>query len=234
MRHVGRAIAAYFSDLLLWLSVAGVLEVVGVLAMAALCILSAGYFFDSMKKNPVVLVLGGVVALTGTFLMFREVRALVLPAPPVEAPSKAAADGKAPGAGPAPAGTDCSGLSQLSCMGNPGCQWLPLGRICIKQSAAEPSARSPTWRLPPVSELSACTRLSEATCSAAPGCYWSKLFKRCENLIVGPGFLPIDPTPPQPGCSTLSGPQCVSRPDCVWFISRCTTDLLGRGRSGAQ
>ena len=78
----GRFVAIYFSDVLLWLTVAGIFEVLFFVVAGALCILTAGFVFDSMKKNPIVLVLGSIVALTGTFLVFREVRGLVWPVGP--------------------------------------------------------------------------------------------------------------------------------------------------------
>ena len=58
VRQGGRFLAIYFSDLLLWLSLAGIFEVLFVLVAGVLCILTAGFIFESMKKHPVVMVLG--------------------------------------------------------------------------------------------------------------------------------------------------------------------------------
>ena len=87
VRQGGRFLAIYLSDLLLWLSLAGFFEILFVIVAGALCILTAGFIFEGMKKHPVVLVLGTAVALTGTFLVFREVRGFLWPAPTIAAPA---------------------------------------------------------------------------------------------------------------------------------------------------
>lgn len=237
LRQFGRAIAAYFSDVLLWLSVAGALEVVAVFGMAALCILSAGYFFENMKKNPLVLVLGGVVALTGTFLMFREVRGFIWPPPPaaVAAPIPAPPSEPAPEAtlpspsvAPKPAlqldNTGCSGKTGFACTFNPKCQWLETVFLCVSRPTTDPASPSPTWLFPRSYEGSACTALPLTTCMTTGSCYWSSLFNRCEKLIVGTGL--TSPTQPatQASCWGMSEMQCRASSDCLWRLGICMTD----------
>jgi hypothetical protein len=235
-RVIARAVAAYFSDVLLWLSVAGALEVVAVVGMALLCILSAGYFFDHMKKNPVVLVLGGVVALAGTFLMFREVRSMIFPPPAVAVPQTQAPpstpppDRGAPPPQPSPSkeagrplDLTCIGLSQLACQTNLKCIWSPSIKMCMTRPLAQPP---PGWNFPSSSsyQFSTCTLLPASACKETKTCYWSSLFNRCERLLVGTGLGAAKP--PAPICSGLSEPRCKSQPGCVWLVSACATDLL--------
>lgn len=233
-RGLARAFAAYFSDLLLWISIAGVLEVAAVVGMALLCILSAGYFFEGMKKNPVVLVLGGIVALAGTFLMFREVRAMIFPPPPAitapaqdAPPSTPARDADTPPPQPSaeaskPLNLSCSGLTQLSCTSNPKCFWWDTIKICMTL----PTGTSPPgWSLPsPSYQLTTCALLPEPACKETKTCYWSPLINRCERLIVGTRLGGAQPI--QLSCNGLAESVCMARSDCLWILNVCMKDLL--------
>lgn len=238
LRQFGRVVAAYFSDVLLWISVAGALEVVAVVGMAALCILSAGYFFDTMKKNPVVLVLGGVVALTGTFLMFREVRGFIWEAPPVAIAAPAPGPSfeplpTSPSPEPAPQAqsNNCIGATQLSCILSLSlnCQWVDALNACVARPTIQPSLPPATWLFPRTYQGSSCTQLSATGCMAANGCYWSSLFNRCEKLIVGSGLAAPTPQPALPNCYGVSQWQCAATPGCTWSSDMCLIDFLGGG-----
>jgi hypothetical protein len=227
-----RAFAAYFSDLLLWISIAGALEMIAVMGMALLCILSAGYFFDHMKKNPVVLVLGGIVALAGTFLMFREVRAMIFSPPAVVAPQTQAPPSTPPDAGPPPADLSkeigkpfdltCTGLPQFACQINLKCTWSAGTKMCLARPPAEPT---PGWNFPSSSyELTTCVLLPESTCKETSKCYWSPLFNRCERLLVGTGLGRANTN--LLGCNGLEESACKAQSDCLWILNGCMKDLL--------
>ena len=52
LRQGGRALAIYFSDVVLWLSLAGLLEVAFFIFAGLLCIFTAGFIFEGMKRSP--------------------------------------------------------------------------------------------------------------------------------------------------------------------------------------
>jgi hypothetical protein len=230
-----RAVAAYFSDVLLWISIASAFEVFLVVGMGLLCILSAGYFFEGMKKNPFVLVLGGIVALAGTFLMFREVRGMIFPPPAViAAPAQEQpdttpqSDAIVPPSAPAddafkPFTLTCAGLPQSMCSINPKCTWSMSINACL---TSVPAAPAPGWSFPSSSyDFTTCMLLpSEAACKEIRACYWSPLFKRCEKLLFGTGLGAAKPA--EPNCNSLSEPVCKLRAGCVWILNGCMTDLL--------
>lgn len=230
-RGLVRAFAAYFSDLLLWISIAGALEVAAVVGIGLLCILSAGYFFESMKKNPVVLVLGGIVALAGTFLMFREVRGMIFAPPAVIA----APVPEAPSRTPQPKNTlprpstetakpfdlTCTGLPQFSCQINLTCAWSASTKTCNARPPVDPT---PGWNFPSSYELTTCVFLPEADCRRTNACYWSPLLNRCERLIVGTGLGRASSKPL--GCKGLAESACKAQPDCLWILNGCMKDLL--------
>jgi len=232
-RGLARAFAAYFSDLLLWISIAGAFEIAAVVGMGVLCILSAGYFFEGMKKNPVVLVLGGMVALAGTFLMFREVRGMIFPPPAViaapaeEPPATPAPDPLPPSTAPAeeaakPFDLTCTGLPQFACQINLKCTWSASAEAC---TGRPPVAPPPGWTFPTSSyELTTCVLLPEPDCRQTSACYWSPLFNRCERLIVGTrlGRANLNPL----GCNGLAESACKARSDCLWILNGCMKDLL--------
>lgn len=232
-RGLVRAFAAYFSDLLLWISIAGALEVAAVVGMGLLCILSAGYFFESMKKNPVVLVLGGIVALAGTFLMFREVRGMIFPPPAViaapaqEAPPSTPAPNTDPLPQPSketakPFDLTCTGLPQFACQINLKCSWSASTKTCNARPPVDPT---PGWNFPASSyELTTCVLLPESDCRKTNACYWSPLFNRCERLIVGTGLGRANTNPL--GCNGLAESACKAQPDCLWILNGCMKDLL--------
>ncbi len=227
-RGLAGALAAYFSDLLLWISIASTLEIFAVVGMGLLCILSAGYFFEGMKKNPVVLVLGGLVALAGTFLMFREVRAMIF-APPaivVPAPSPAPNETDPPSPQPAPAPPvtpstiACFGLTHSSCSAESKCIWMPAADMCLDRPSG---GFRPTWNSPKSYELTTCAFLPASACKEVKACYWSPLFDRCERSIIGTG---LGSVPAQPSCNGLDEPSCKARSECLWILNGCIKDLL--------
>lgn len=234
LRQVGRAAAIYFSDVLLWLSVAGAIEVIAVVGAAALCILTAGYFFESMKKNPLVLVLGGIVALTGTFLMFREVRGLIWTPPQVVAAPVPAPAPAPPVNPPAPYPSFeivCSSVYlKASCEAVSTCFWF--SNKCQKKLVNLPSPPPtvpPASVQPPIS-LGGCSGLPPATCSAMPGCYWGLITNKCEKKIAL-----IPPSPPVilpvTSCSFLSKSECAVNFLCYWssLFNRCEKLQFGAG-----
>ncbi len=234
-RGLARAFAAYFSDLLLWISIAGALEVAAVVGMGLLCILSAGYFFESMKKNPVVLVLGGIVALAGTFLMFREVRAMIFPPPALVAPAPNSENPPSPQPAPdttpapvtssrepsEPSAIVCLGLSRPSCSAQSKCIWLPSIDMCLDRPSKD---LTPTWNIPNTYELTTCAFLPASACKEVKACYWSPLFNRCERLIVGTRLGGAQPI--QLSCNSLAESACKARSDCLWILNGCMKDLL--------
>lgn len=255
-RQAGRAVAIYFSDILLWMSLAGVAEILAVIAAGLLCILTAGFFFEGMKKHPVVLLLGGLVALTGTFLMFRELRgmfwpeaaAIVVPAPapaPQPGPEPKKSDppsttSELPKWSQMPGGFLCSGLSQATCKELPAaCTWLVISNKCVAKIVLPmpplPSQGGLTKPAPATvpPSFSLCVAYSKDLCSADSSCYWSALTNRCEKLRVGGGLLseskPVEVPPAFTSCwSKLSESTCRSMVGCTWSSGVCLYAVTGQ------
>jgi hypothetical protein len=253
LRQGLRAVAIYFSDVLLWLSVAGIFEVLFFVVAGALCILTAGFVFDSMKRSPVVLVLGSIVALTGTFLVFREVRGLVWPIgpdaaiatpSPIQRPPETGSTpspspdvpraGAPPGLGASRLGS-CSGWTREMCSARSACFWSFISSACMDK-ASPPAGGS--FQLPTATPegLSLCAaRSTRLMCSVQPACYWSPLTQRCEKLIFG-GRLGLGPTPAAPAPAKASCPEvtrasiCLTTAGCSWALGRCYYSTLPGGR----
>jgi len=212
VRQISRAIGAYFSDLLLWLSLASLVEIAAVAGAGLLCILTAGFFFEGMKKSPVIMTLGGLVALTGTFLMFREVGGL-LPWP-ARAPVVAPVVRPIPGP-PAPSPPSKS---------RPSTPPSALPKFGFPPSTVQPGsvAGMPTH----------CALASRQLCEASLVCYWSKIIDRCQPLLfgTGPSLLGAGSsgspglTKSAASCFLLTEEQCRSKPGCRLSGSICMPD----------
>ncbi len=238
VRQGGRFLAIYLSDVLLWLSLAGFFEILFVIVAGALCILTAGFIFEGMKKSPVVMVLGTAVALTGTFLVFREVRGFLWPAPTVAAPAPAPSSITPPPTTavipspfdrpkttlkPAkPQGSDCAsrGPAHVQCRVN-GCIWSLIFNRCDPLSGAahgdKPAAPAT------VDKGSFCAlSFTKITCSAISQCYWSPLTNRCEKLRFGRGLF-LGTSSDAGSCAGDTLLVCLSLPNCTWSskLKRC-------------
>lgn len=229
LRQGTRSVAIYFSDLLLWLSVASFLEVAFVLVAGVLCIMTAGFLFEGMKKNPVVLVLGAAVALGGTFLMFREVRGLIWP------PDRGYAAGEPQGStGALPTGTwPCSQLSKLMCEIASSCSWSSALSKCADKPPTFPLGDAPTQASSPAFSL--CGSYARPTCEQHFACYWSVVTNGCEELRFGKGLLsrtdgpyftsPFG-SPVGPNCrGRLSQAMCLATAGCRWSFGICLPAL---------
>jgi hypothetical protein len=241
-----RAVAIYFSDVLLWLSVAGILEVLFFLVAGALCILTAGFVFDSMKRSPIVLVLGSIVALTGTFLVFREVRGMIWPEAPAQqelvpqpAPPepRPAPSGEAqPVPSPKPGriiGSPCSGRPKILCKTQTGCLWSYTFDKCI-DGLSPPSASKSILPSEPVAP-SLCNAYTKLVCLGQSACYWSPLTDRCEKLLFGTrlglGSKPHGAAPAKPSCPEISRQSvCLTTAGCMWMFDRCYPSSLPGSR----
>jgi hypothetical protein len=215
LRQGLRALAIYFSDVVLWLSVAGLLEVAFVIFAGLLCIFTAGFIFEGMKRSPVVLVLGSIVALGGTFLMFREVRGLIWPADDVvaEQPGNAETPPAAPPTGSvAPATPPDSGMPKIG------------------QRIARPPDGTGLWGASSrFGTSSGCGTHSKLLCIAQSSCYWSPLTERCETLRFR-GLLGLDAAQPQPSlvnnCWEIrSAAVCMTTSGCNWSSGRCLFEI---------
>jgi hypothetical protein len=244
LRQGLRALAIYFTDVVLWLSVAGLVEVLLVIGAGVLCILTAGFIFEGMKRSPVVLVLGSIVALGGTFLMFREVRGLIWPTddtvaeqhesgetPPAAPPTASLPPATPPAFGTPkigqpilrpPAGTSLSGMA---------------GSYCDRITSGEPckAMAGCVW-----SEIfdrctsrfgtsSACGSHSKLVCSAMSSCYWSPISERCETLRFR-GLLGLDAVQPKPSpvrsCLEIrSAAVCTTTNGCTWSSGSCLFEV---------
>jgi hypothetical protein len=228
MRQGTRAVAIYLSDVLLWLSVASLLEFALVFVAGALCIMTAGFLFEGMKKNPVVLVLGAAVALGGTFLMFREVRALIWP--PV-LHDRSAGEGASTNGAPF-ATFRCVQLAESMCRLKTNCQWNVLVSRCTDRIESAPF--SATVRPSPVVPL-ACAVATKQDCDGRPKCYWSVLTDSCQKLRVGSSLLSetkstfsldtLMKNRARPSCEgRLSQTGCLATGGCRWVAGTCFPD----------
>lgn len=240
LRHGGRYGAMYCSELLIWIAGAGFFEILSVLFAGTICVLTLGFIFEGMKKNPVVLVLGTVLALTGTFLVFREVRGLIWspetlivekPLKTVDPPQpfdfKPSAPATLPKVVP-PAKSllpsdlseraSCTGLTQAACATKVSCRWSALSQSCGPQSALPTDlgvgAAGTTLN---------CNLFSKLTCHMQSVCYWSALTDRCEKLRFGASLFAKTP-PAQPGaaskpCINRQKDDCLASPGCKWVAS---------------
>ena len=171
-QQVLRVVGIFFSELLLWLAAASAIEILAVFGAGALCVLTAGFFFEGMKKHPIVMVLGGAVALTGTFLMFREVRGMFWPAdlPPPTAGSPTTSS--SPPASTGGLGSLCSGWDRDACRQLSGCYWSVFTNDCevLLFGAGLVGTAPPA----PGNATSNCWEIkSEFICRASAGCTWS-------------------------------------------------------------
>jgi len=221
VRQGGRYFAIYISDLLLWLSLAGIFEILLVIVAGALCVLTAGFIFEGMKKHPVVLVLGTAVALTGSFLVFREVRGFMWPAP-----IAAEVDGT-------PART-----FPPTTTGTPGRTWPPTTSVTpspFDLPKTSPFDLPKTALKPAKPRGSDCASRMPGTCDASHGCYWSLISSRCKALsgASAPDKRP-KPTPlGSVSFCALSTKRitCSALEQCYWssLTDRCETLKVGRG-----
>ena len=247
LRQGGRAVAIYFSDVLLWLSVAGIFEVLFFVVAGALCILTAGFVFDSMKRSPIVLVLGSIVALTGTFLVFREVRGLMWPVgpdaaiatpSPIQRPPAAGSTqppsvnlpraGSSPGLGASRLGS-CSGWTREMCSARSACFWSFISSACMDK-LSPPAGGS--FKLPPATPdgLSLCAaRTTRLLCSIQSACYWSSLTDRCEKLRFGGGLglgtTLTAPTAPKPSCPEITRESICLTTTALGYWTAATTPV---------
>jgi hypothetical protein len=235
-----RAVAIYFSDVLLWLSLAGFFEIAFVLFASVLCILTAGFIFENMKRSPLVLVLGCAVALTGTFLMFREVRGLVFghegvananpQSPSVIAPP-ATSTIPVPSAKTAPP-PSCAGKTHLVCAVSSECYWSSSYNVCLAKLPAGPAALPGGFAAPSPRPASLCVLMtSEPMCNLSSSCYWSQLTRHCEKLLFGTRILSGKPggaSPPAPVCNLRTSKQaCQAGSGCLWLATLQTCISTG-------
>lgn len=225
MRQGTRSVAIYFSDLLLWLSVASFFEVAIVLGAGVLCIMTAGFLFEGMKRNPVVLVLGAAVALGGTFLMFREVRGLVWPL--VSQEGSRAGDGTSTSGVPF-ASFRCAQLAQSMCGLRSSCFWDVRVSKCTDRGGSPPL--SVTAQPSPLVPL-ACSAATRQECDVRVTCYWSVLTGSCQRLRLGKGLLsemddhlsnPFERPRVGPNCQgALTQTICLVTGGCRWSAGVC-------------
>ena len=220
LRQGGRFFAIYISDLLLWLSLAGIFEILLVIVAGALCILTAGFIFEGMKKHPVVLVLGTAVALTGSFLVFREVRGFIWPAP-------IAAEADVTPARTFPPTTT----------GTPGRTWPPTTSVTpspFDLPKTSPFDLPKTTLKPAKPRGSDCASRMRGTCDASHGCYWSLISSRCKALS-GASAPDTRPKPTPLGTVSFCALNtnkitCSAIDHCYWssLTNRCETLKVGR------
>jgi hypothetical protein len=215
LRQGLRALAIYFSDVVLWLSVAGLLEVAFVIGAGILCIFTAGFIFEGMKRSPVVLVLGSIVALSGTFLMFREVRGLIW------SPDDTIAEQHGNGAKP-PVAPPTASLPPAT----PPSSVTPK----IGQPILRPPAGTGLWGTGSrFGTSSGCGTHSKLLCIAQSSCYWSDVTGRCETLRFR-GLLGLDAAEPKPSlvrnCWEIkSAAACTTTNGCTWSSGRCLFEV---------
>ena len=232
LRQGGRFFAIYISDLLLWLSLAGIFEILFVIVAGALCILTAGFIFEGMKRHPVVMVFGTALALAGTFLVFREVRGFIWPAPTAaEADVKPARKAPRP---PAATGTPssilppktspsstalerlrCASRKRDACSASSACYWSVISDRCLAKLESDLLGDPPPTA---AGNTSFCGTFSKLTCATQQPCYWSPLTGRCETLRVGRGLFSGSSTAPE-RCLGKTELMCLSTASCKWSSS---------------
>ena len=240
LRQGGRFGAMFYSELLIWVTGAGLFEILSVLFAGTICVLTLGFIFEGMKKNPVVLVLGTALALTGTFLVFREVRGLIWspdslivekPLKTVDPPQpldlRRSTSTTQPQVVP-PAKSllpsdlseraSCSGLTRISCATKVPCRWSPLSERYEPQSALPPGIGAGA-----AGTTLNCNFFSKLTCHMQSACYWSALTDRCEKLRFGASLFaktpPAQPPATAKPCLSRQKDDCLSSPDCKWLAS---------------
>lgn len=224
-----RVVGIFFSEILLWLATVGALEVLFVFGAGALCVLTAGFLFEGMKKNPVVLVLGSAVALTGTFLMYRELKGMFWPGPPAVIAAPAPTGPPPATKTPAPTyvppkpttGTIgmCWNRGHDDCLRS-GCSWSYLSNNCQDKIVVSPPP------VPTTLPSSFCNGYMRSTCDTQLSCYWSVFTNRCEQLKFGGGVFtgtaPSTQYNPYSDCwAKKSESACRATTGCTWWVGTC-------------